>query len=216
MDDNSEYSGDDINIEDGIKLVKALVMEVNKIEHDEQSIEAGLRICTELLQAKLEHSPGEVRALECQWSSLESLVYDCYRMYVGVGEEMDLEKGSKKLHHCHRVEDMDGDEYWNPILAYLHLNRVPSSPIKAEKLCRWLQRFFLMNGTLWRKNGTKPLLLVVLSKEVQLRIIRGTHNESGHCRRDPTYRKVHDTVVIGGLTNMFLLQIIVDHAMSVK
>ncbi len=73
-----------------------------------------------------------------------------------------------------------------------------------------------MNGTLWHKNGTKPPLLVVLSKEVQLRIVRGTHNESGHCRRDPTYQKVHDTVVIGGLTNMFLLQIIVDHAMSVK
>ena len=122
MDDNSEYSGDDINIEDGIKLVKALVMEVNKIEHDEQSIEAGLCICAELSQAKLECSPGEVRALECQWSSLESLVYDCYRMYAGVGEEMDLEKGSEKLHHRHQVEDMDGDEYWNPILAYLHLN----------------------------------------------------------------------------------------------
>ncbi len=74
-----------------------------------------------LSQSKLECVPGEVKALECQWFSLALLLYDFRQMYASEGEEIDIDEVSTKLTHQHCIQDKDDKEYWDEILAYLHL-----------------------------------------------------------------------------------------------
>ena len=85
----------------------------------------------------------------------------------------------EKLMHQHRVQDMDSEEYWDEILAYLHLKQLPNSCIEAEKLKRHTMHYFILNGSLWHKNRGKPPLLVVLSKDIRMRIARDAHDDAG-------------------------------------
>jgi len=73
---NSDYSNGDINVKDGIKLITVLLLEVNAISYEERETENSLWMCEVLSQLKLKCVPGEVKALECQWSSPASLLYD--------------------------------------------------------------------------------------------------------------------------------------------
>ena len=107
-------------------------------------------------------------------------MYDHHRMYTGLGEEMDLEELSERLMHQHRVQDQDREGFWDEILAYLHLEQLLKSQFEAEKIKRRARRFFILNGVLWCKNGTKPPLLVILNRDVQLRIAKDTHDDIGH------------------------------------
>src|SRR5258707_8022339 len=61
MADDSNYSDDDVDVEDGIKLVKALPVTVNTINDDERKIENGVRVREALSISKLERLPGEVK-----------------------------------------------------------------------------------------------------------------------------------------------------------
>ena len=108
-------------------------------------------------------------------------------MYAGVGEEIDLDTEYEKLMHQHRVQDTDSEEYWDEILAYLHLKRLPNSQIEAERLKRCAMHYFILNGSLWHRNGGKPPLLVVLNKDVRMRIARDAHDNAGHRGRDLTF-----------------------------
>ena len=110
--------------------------------------------------------PGEVKAIECHWESPEQLLFDCYQVYTGVGEEPTVEEEMMSLDHPHHVQDKDNEGYWDEILAYLHLECLPKSSVEVEKIRQRAQHFFLMNGTLWHRNGDKPPLLVILSHEV--------------------------------------------------
>ena len=147
----------------------------------------------DLSLTKLERCPGEVKALECHWASPNGLLYDHYWMYMGEVEEIEKEEESKSLYHHHRVQDRDREEYWNEILAYLHLNRLPVSQTEADKIWCQAQWFFIMNEALWCRNGNKPPLLVILNQDMWLRIVRNAHDDSGHRGRDPTYQKVRDS-----------------------
>ncbi|SRR5258708_7211468 len=73
---DSDYSDSDIDIKDGIKLITALLLEVNAINNEERETENSLWMHEVLSQLKLECVPGKVKALECQWSSLALLLYD--------------------------------------------------------------------------------------------------------------------------------------------
>ncbi len=146
-----------------------------------------------LSQSKLKRVPGEVKALECRWVSPESLLHDYRRMYAGVGEEIDLDTEYEKLMHQHHVQDTDSKEYWDEILVYLHLKQLPNSQIEAERLKRHAMHYFILNGSLWCRNGGKPPLLVVLNKDVRMRIAKDAHDNAGHHSRDPTFRKVHNS-----------------------
>src|SRR5258708_2179666 len=106
-----------------------------------------------LSQSKLKRVPGEVKALECRWVSPESLLHDYRRMYAGVGEEIDLDTEYEKLMHQHHVQDTDSKEYWDEILVYLHLKQLPNSQIEAERLKRHAMHYFILNGSLWCRNG---------------------------------------------------------------
>ena len=50
-----------------------------------------------------------------------------------------------------------------------------------------------MNGVLWQRNGDQPPLLVILNKDVQLRIAKDTHDDTGHRSQDLTFQRVHDS-----------------------
>ncbi len=62
---NSDYSDGDIDVEDGIKLITALPLEINVISYEEKEVENSLQMRETLPQSKLEHVLGEVKALEC-------------------------------------------------------------------------------------------------------------------------------------------------------
>ena len=100
-------------------------------------------------QTKLEWVPGEIKALECHWSAPESLLYDHCRMYAGVGEEINLDEEDARLNHQHCVYDQDGDEFWDGILAYLHMGRLPASKAEEERVQRRSKKFFILDGILW-------------------------------------------------------------------
>ena len=53
-------------------------------------------------------------------------------MYASKAEEIDLEEESQRMDHRHRVQDKDSEDYWNEILAYLHLGKLPESSVEAE------------------------------------------------------------------------------------
>ena len=84
-------------------------------------------------------------------------------MYASEGKEIDIDEVSAKLTHQHHIQDKDDEEYWDEILAYLHLGRLPDSKSEAFKVQKCTKHFFILNGVLWHKNGTKPPLLVILS-----------------------------------------------------
>ncbi len=132
--DNSDYSNGDIDVKDGIKLVKALPLEINMMSYEERRVENSLRVHETLSMSKLERVPGEVRALECQWSSPGMLLHDFHQMYVGEGEEVETEEESERITHQHHIQDKDREEYWKEMLAYLHLGWLPDSQPDAEKL----------------------------------------------------------------------------------
>ncbi len=67
--DDSDYSDEEIDVEDGIKLVQALPVEVNSIDYGERIVEDNVCVREALAQSKLEHVPGEIKALECKWDS---------------------------------------------------------------------------------------------------------------------------------------------------
>src|SRR6266436_8056777 len=95
-------------------------------------MENGLHVCEDLSQTKLDRVLGEVKALECRWSDPESLLHDHHHMYAGIGEENDLDEEEERLNHQHHVYDRDRDEFWDGILAYLHMGWLPSSKTGRE------------------------------------------------------------------------------------
>ena len=111
-------------------------------------------------------------------------------MYAGIGEEIEEDEVSEKLMHQHWVQDMDGEQFWDEILAYLHMGWLPKSQFEAEKIKRRSKQFFILNDVLWQRNGTKPPLLVILNQDIRLRIAKDAHDNVGHRGQDPTFQKV--------------------------
>ena len=64
--------------------------------------------------------------------------------------------------HEHYIAKNDTKEYWDKILAYLHLIRLPSDADEARQVKNHVKAYFLMEKMLWKRNGTKPPLQVVL------------------------------------------------------
>src|SRR5258708_16390804 len=73
------------------------------------------------------------------------------------------------------------------------MGQLPSSKTEVERIQRRSKKFFVLNGVLWRKNGDRPPLLVILSPDIQHRIVGDAHNKSGHRGRDPMFQKVQDS-----------------------
>src|SRR5260221_3488579 len=111
-------------------------------------------------------------------------------MYASEGEELEIDELSEKLTHQHCIQDKDDEEYWDEILVYLHLGQLPESQSEVLKVQKHTKHFFILNGVLWCKNGTKPPLLVILSRDIRTQIAKDTHDDARHHGRDPTFQQV--------------------------
>ena len=189
--EDSDYSDDDVDLDEGIKLVKVPEIEINFAElKNEEYVGDGVH---EMLNARMNRRFGEARVLETRWLAPRDLRYEKGICYVGEGEEAverDLEEPKE---HQHRVEDRDDERFWDELLAYLHLKRLPYPDSRAKQVQRQAKRFFLMENLLWRRNGDRPPLQVVLNPELRNRIMDDAHEGSGHRGRDPTFRKIRDS-----------------------
>ncbi len=65
--------------------------------------------------------------METEWKSPVELRYDFRKMYAGEGEEFDLNEEDQKLNHPHWVQDRDEEGFWDDILVYLHLGKLPKA-----------------------------------------------------------------------------------------
>src|SRR5258708_34017531 len=106
-------------------------------------------------------------------------------MYGGIGEEIGAEEEAGRLVHQHRISDRDGEEFWDGVLAYLHLGRLPESQDEAERIKQRSKRFFLMKKVLWRRNGDQPQLLGILNKDVRVGIAKEQHDDTEHNGLNP-------------------------------
>src|SRR5260370_3905077 len=114
-EDDSDYSGDDIDIKDGIKVVKVLPAKNSQLEYEDHKQEESLQTEGYLARTRLNCVPGEVKVMETEWKLPAELRYDFRKMYVGEGKEFDLNEEDQKLNHPHQVQDKDEEGFWDDI-----------------------------------------------------------------------------------------------------
>ncbi len=73
MEGDSDYSGDDVNIEDGIKLVKSVPFENSQMEYKDQRQEKSLQTEGYVARMRLNQLPGEIKVMEAEWKSPRDL-----------------------------------------------------------------------------------------------------------------------------------------------
>ncbi len=76
VEGDSDYSGDDIDIEDGIKLVKSILFESSQMEYEDQKQETSLHTEGYVARIRLDQVPGEIKVMEAEWKSPNDLLYD--------------------------------------------------------------------------------------------------------------------------------------------
>jgi hypothetical protein len=66
------------------------------------------------------------------------------------------------IRHTHAKMDNDSVGFWDQILSFLINLKLLSDPDEAQKVKNCAKAFFLLENILWRRNGTKPPLQVIL------------------------------------------------------
>ncbi len=78
--------------------------------------------------------PGEIKVLEADWTSPNELLYDYCKMCAGEAEEWDLEKEAVRWDHHHKVQDKDVESFWDDILVFLHLGKLPKTRLESDRI----------------------------------------------------------------------------------
>ena len=139
---------------------------------------------------------GESQALEVNWTlpfkdkTTEHL--SSYNVYEAEDEDKNPEE-MQGLNHPHRVKDYNSEKYWGEIIMFLHNGNLPANKQIALQLINWARKFLLYEGGLWRRNGDKPILQVVLNQEIWNRVMHDAHDGSGHRGQDPMFQKIKDS-----------------------
>src|SRR5258708_20708257 len=134
VEDDSDYSSDDVDIEDGIEVVKALLAKNSQLEYKDCKQEESLQTEGYLARTRLNCVPGEVKVMETEWKLPAELQYDFRKMYAGEGKEFDLNEEDQKLNHPHQVRDKDEEGFWDGILVYLHLGKLPKVQLSSDQI----------------------------------------------------------------------------------
>ena len=134
----------------------------------------------------------ECLALEVHWDRTFPLIESTENPLILEGSVLHPGDDPEETHE-HYKAGTDSEEFWNQILTYLHLMRLPSDPDGARRIKNRAKSFFLLENILWRRNGMKPPLQVVLEPSRRMRLIKEAHNNSGHRGKDPTYKKLSDS-----------------------
>ncbi len=53
-------------------------------------------------------------------------------MYAGEAEEWDQDEVEMRLNRHHWVQDKDGESFWDDILAFLHLGKLPKARVESN------------------------------------------------------------------------------------
>src|SRR5260370_1444936 len=81
---------------------------------------------------RLNRVSGEIKVLEADCKLPKELLYDYCKMYAGEAEEWDLEEEAVRRDHHHKVQDKDGESFWDDILAFLHLGKLPEARLESD------------------------------------------------------------------------------------
>ena len=200
--DDSDESDCGSDIEDGIKIVS--VPKHQELDDELLNVDTNTAFAPAepqdhmtdfiLQQTKLERLDGECKPLEVYWVTPIDIEED-QEFGVFESEIMDVDENSAaaKRDHPHKVYEHDTPEYWNELLAYLTSLKLPEDRTRRSQIASRAKHFFIYDNMLWRRNGDKPPLQVVLSSEIRTRICKDAHDDSGHRGRDPTFRKIRDS-----------------------
>ncbi len=80
------------------------------------------------------------------------------------------------MNHCHHVKEYNSEKYWGDVIKFLHKGNLLDNKQAAVQLINQARKFLLFEGALWRRNGDKPLLQVVLNPKICSRILQNAHD----------------------------------------
>ena len=205
-DDDSDDSDGSMNAEDENKFAKSTgrLVEANMLqtimEEEESTYEADKR----LIATRLSRVLGECLSLEVNWETDKALVPVggnplLFEGRVNVAENGDEnadaegdEMADEQPHRGH-LADNDSEEFWDAILRYLLELKLPEGKDEAHRVKARAKSYFLKDNILWKRNGSKPPLHVVLEPSRRARLTADAHDNSGHRGRDPTFKKLQDS-----------------------
>jgi len=185
------------------------VFEMNTLEFDKD--EYDYNVAKTLIGTRLDRPFGKALPLETPWDltfNVRSVEGNCHLLEGmaqinadQIGDQIisNSNLGTEEVFayntevHSHKIFDANTDEYWNKIIVYLTNLEIPSNDQDEIKcINNRAKAFFILDGILWCRNGTKPPLQVVLDPERRIRLMKQAHDESGHRGKDPTFRKLND------------------------
>jgi len=200
-EDNSEDSDGSMNAEDENKFAKSTgrLVDANILQAivlgEETTFEANKR----LIATRLSRVLGECLSLEVDWETSEPLIPVGGNLRVNVVENGDEnadaggnEMADEQPHRGH-LADNDSEEFWDAILHYLLELKLPEGKDKAHRVKTRAKSYFLKDNILWKRNGSKPPLHVVLEPSRRMRLTMDAHDNSRHRGRDPTFKKLQDS-----------------------
>jgi len=83
---------------------------------------------------RLNWVPGEIKVMEAVWKSPNDLLYDHCKMYAGEAEEWDLDEEATRWNHWHKIQDKDGESFWDDVLVFLHLGKLPAARLESDRI----------------------------------------------------------------------------------
>jgi len=113
-------------------------------------------------------------------------------LYQGKVLDIENETIGPEAPHEHYKADNDSSDYWNKIIKYLLTLKLPADAEEAKLVKNHSKSFFICEKRIRRRNGNKPPLQVVLEPSRRMRLCTEVHNNSGHCGRDSTFKKLSD------------------------
>ena len=199
-EDDSDDSDATMDADDTNKFARSTgrYMEIEQAIHDAKDTEHSFEADKQFVIACLDRAFGECAPLDVNWTPASELrLVEGNQIFfegtVNSIENDNEDKSDSNNVHEHYRPDNDSESYWDLILGYLLDLRLPSEEKEAKRVKGRAKNYFLMDNLLWKRNGTKPPLQVVLEPSRRLRLTSEAHDKSGHRGKDPTYKKLCDS-----------------------
>jgi hypothetical protein len=198
-DDDSTDSDSEMDADDENKFAHSTgrLVEINEVTQGFLELEEDFKTSKKVLSTRLNRRLGECLAIDVVWDRSYSLapVEGNHLLFEGRAKVGAAENSPefKTEPHEHQLPDSDSEEFWDQILAFLMTMKLPADAEEARRIKTRAKPFFLLEKILWRRNGTRPPLQVVLEPSRRVRLTKQAHDDSGHRGKDPTYKKLSDS-----------------------
>ena len=181
-----------MNAEDENKFVKSTgrLVDANILQAIASGEETTFEANKKLIATRLSRVLGECLSLEVDWETDEPLVpvggnpllfEGRVNMVENGDENADAEGNEMADEQPHRghLADNDSEEFWDAILRYLLELKLPEGKDEAHRVKTRAKSYFLKDNILWKRNGSKPPLHVVLEPSRRMRLTTEAHDNSG-------------------------------------